>query len=154
MIFFGHIGITAFLAALLFLPALFAGIGAIIPDIFDKSLFLLGVFPCTRFFGHTILFAVLVGLVTLVIARKKSFGIAMFFGSFLHLIQDIPGNVPFLFPFINYSFFATCGQLSIIDHLNAYEIAAEILGVIFLIVLIKYWNKLELFRNKLWTLFR
>lgn len=150
MIFFGHIGIVAFVAALFFLPALFAGIGGIFPDVFDKILFLLGVTPCTRFFGHTILFAFLAGLVTFIVTRKKSYALAMMLGSFLHLIQDLQGDVPFLYPFVNYAFFSTCGKINIAYHLNIIELTAEVIGVIFLIVLIKYRDKFEIFRRKFW----
>lgn len=153
MILFGHIGIAAFLGALIFLPALFAGLGAILPDIFDKLFFFLGIFPCTRYLGHTILFAALVGIITFAITRKKSFSLAIFFGSILHLIQDLQGDVPFLYPFVNYAYFATCGQLNIVGHLNLIEIVAEIIGVVLLIILIKYWNKFEIFRRRLWSLY-
>ncbi len=154
MIFFGHVGITAFILALFFLPALAAGIGGILPDIFDKAAFLLGIFPCTRFFGHTIFFVILVGIATFVITRKKSYALAISFGSLFHLIQDLQGNVPFFYPLVNYPFLSSCGEPSILYHLNIIEIVAEVVGVVLLIILIKYWKQFEVLRNKLWSLWK
>jgi len=154
MILFGHIGITAFIGALLFLPIVFLGVGAILPDLLDKPLNILGIAPCSRYFGHSIFFPIIAGLITLVIFRKKLPAIAITFGGFAHIIQDFQGNLPLFFPLIDYEFIHSCGPINVASKLNVIEISAEIVGLILLFILIKYWDKVELLRNKLWSRLR
>ncbi|MCX8178234.1 MAG: metal-dependent hydrolase [Candidatus Aenigmarchaeota archaeon] len=104
MFILGHIGITAFLASILGLPILIAAISSQIPDLIDKPLFLLGIFPSGRYIGHTLLFVVLFGFMTYIITKRKVISIAVSFGMLMHLFQDLPYFIPWFYPFINYIF--------------------------------------------------
>lgn len=107
MLLLGHIGITAFVSSMIYLPAIFAVAGALLPDMIDKGLFLLGA-PCGRFIAHSIFFFPVAGIVTYLITRNKKFAVAVALGALLHLLQDMEHDVPFLYPFKDYEFFATC----------------------------------------------
>lgn len=104
MFILGHIGITAFLASVIGLPILIAAISSQIPDLIDKPLFLIGIFPSGRYIGHTIFFVLLFGIITYIITKKKAISVAVSFGMLMHLFEDLPYFVPWFYPFMNYDF--------------------------------------------------
>ena len=78
-------------------------IGALLPDIVDKSLLFLGI-GSGRGISHTLLF---VGVSFIIVHfsfhRKKSISIPFLIGIVSHLVLDLP-EVPLFYPFINYDF--------------------------------------------------
>lgn len=145
MLFFGHIGITAFLGALLYLPILIVGIGSILPDLVDKSLLILGVTPYTRLFAHNVFFGPIVSLITLLVTRRKHFATAMLFGSYMHLIEDISHTVPWFWPFVNYDL-AEVVELKV--SVDIFEIVTELIGLSLLAVLFAFRKQVFKLREK------
>lgn len=78
-------------------------LGALLPDIVDKSLLFLGI-GSGRGISHTLLF---VGVSFIIVHfsfhRKKSISVPFLIGLVSHLVLDLP-EVPFFYPFINYDF--------------------------------------------------
>ena len=56
----GHLGITLFFASLLVLSFPLVAIGSQIPDLIDKPLALVGIAPCGRHIGHTLLITLVI----------------------------------------------------------------------------------------------
>ena len=152
MLLLGHIGITAFTASMIYLSILGVVIGVLLPDIIDKGLFVLGQAPCSRFIAHSIFFFPLAGLVAYAITRNKKFALAIAFGSLLHLVQDLNGDIPFLYPFKDYAFFETC--VGIKFAFTPYILSGEIIGAILLIFVLGFNRKFISFRSKIWNLIK
>jgi hypothetical protein len=140
----GHIGITVFLSILLYLPAQFSAIGVLLPDIADKVLYVSGLSPSAHFIGHTILFGLIAGLITFVVTKRKDVSLAILFGCIIHLIEDVGSFIPWVYPFVNYTF--TPGPLIVI---TTYTILNEILGGILLIISIVFNSKLIFYRERI-----
>jgi len=138
----GHIGITAFLASLLMLSPLIAAIASQLPDLIDKPPYILGISPSGRYIGHTLLAIFLVGFITYLITRKKIIALSISFGMFLHLIEDLPYFIPWLYPFVNYDF--PKGPFEF--HYTLQLFALDMLGLMLLIILYK---KNESFRKEI-----
>ena len=151
MLFLGHIGFTAFVASLFYLPALPGILGVMLPDIVDKGFFLLGYSPCSRFLAHTIFFAPLVGLVTFLITRNKKIAFVVGLGAFLHLLEDLHDPVPFLYPLKDYAFLHTCGGIRI--PFNYYIITTEIIGGALTIFVFGFNKKFLEFRRSVLNFF-
>lgn len=151
MIFLGHVGITLFFATLLSLAILFALLGAVLPDFFDKILFVLGVIPCGRYFGHSIFFAPFVGLVTYAATKRKDFTIAIVFGSYFHLLQDAQYFLPLFIPFMNYNF--DC-KMPLSGGVEPLTVFFEILGLLLIIIVMLYRSKLMQIGNEIKSKFR
>lgn len=153
MLFFGHIGITAFIASMMFLPASGGVIGVLLPDIIDKGLFILGYAPCSRFIAHSIFFPLIAGLISYGVTRNKKFALAVAIGYALHLFQDLNGNVPFLFPLKSYAYFATCAtKISVV--FTPFVIATELIGISLLIFIFVFKDKYQKLRETFWKLMR
>ncbi|MFW9852701.1 MAG: metal-dependent hydrolase [Candidatus Thorarchaeota archaeon] len=79
-------------------------IGAMGPDIIDKLISL----PITdhgRYIGHSLIFDVLICFLVLIVFRKnKRIWLSFIIGWQLHLILDLGGFLPILFPFVSYEF--------------------------------------------------
>lgn len=148
MLLLGHIGITAFTSSLLFLPALFAVGGALLPDIIDKGLFELGVVPCTRLIAHSIFFFPIAGLAAYGITRNKKIALAVALGAFLHLVEDVQGNVPLLYPLKEYAFLSTCRGMHI--SFSPYFIITETIGGLLTIFVFGFRDKFALLRGYFW----
>ena len=148
MLLLGHIGITAFASSLLYLSILGGIVGVLLPDIIDKVLFVLGYAPCRRFIAHSIFFFPVAGLVSYVITRNKKFAIAIALGAFLHLLQDMHNDVPFLYPLKYYAFFGNC-KVGIL--FTPYVIATEIIGGLMLIFMSLFNSKFLYLRKTLWN---
>lgn len=149
MLLLGHMGITALAASMIYLPAFGAIIGVLLPDVVDKSLFLLGA-PCGRFVAHSIFFFPVAGIFSYLITRNKKFAIAVALGSFLHILEDLNWHVPFLFPIKNYAFFATCATFEF--EITTFVILTEIVGGL-LLVFIYGFNKNFLYVRKVFWKF-
>jgi len=87
--------------------------GALLPDVVDKSLLLAQV-GGGRFIGHTLTFALLAFL----LAGIKSYpwGVSLSGGVLFHLLGDLNAPLPWLYPFVRYSF----GSREEFDLLEAY----------------------------------
>ena len=133
MIFFGHIGITAFFGSLLSLSILSIFIGSLLPDIIDKPFQIIGMSPSGRFIGHTLFMGFVISCISLLIIRKKYVPISLLFGYWFHLLQDAQHFVPWFYPFINYDFplYPFGPRLTLIN------IIFELLGIISLVYVIR-----------------
>ncbi len=149
MLFLGHIGFTALTASMIYLSALGAILGALLPDIIDKGLFSLGYAPCSRFIAHSIFFFPVAGLVTYAVTRNKKLAIAVALGAFLHLLQDIHNDVPFLYPFKTYAFFETCTGISVA--FSPFILVTEIIGAATIIFVFGFSKRFIKFRKAIWN---
>jgi len=78
-------------------------IGALLPDIIDKSLMFLNL-SSGRGLSHTLLFIVISFLIVHLFAKRNYLiSLSFLIGTLSHLILDLP-EVPLLFPFIMYDF--------------------------------------------------
>lgn len=143
----GHIGITAFLATLLYLPAMYAVLGVLTPDIFDKIFFNLGILPCGRSLGHSVFFAPVLGLIVLALTRKKNFAIAVALGAALHLVQDSYDFLPLFYPIASYVFDCPPG---VRVTPTIFEIGAEVVGLALIVSLIFFKWKVIALRYRIW----
>ena len=98
----GHIGIPVALAYLLRLNPVVAAFCGILPDLVDKHLSAMGV-GGGRYIGHTLLSVLLVSVAFSL--RKRKNGLAALVGGVSHLLLDLGGLVPWLYPFKGYDFY-------------------------------------------------
>ncbi len=101
MLLFGHIGPAAFLAQRLRLHVLATMFFAILPDLIDKPLYVIGVAPAARWIAHTILFLVVVSG-SLHLLAKKQLALSAFFGIASHYVLDLRFFLPLFYPFVQY----------------------------------------------------
>ena len=81
-------------------------IGALFPDIIDKSLLFLGIFS-GRGISHTLLFVGIASLILYIISRGNSpVTIPFLIGNVFHLLLDLP-YVPIFYPFFDFDFIMT-----------------------------------------------
>ncbi len=101
---FGHLAISALQHRYLnaeFVPVMVA---AVMPDAIDKVLYYgIGQTPSGRLWGHTLLVALLSSAIVLLVFGKRS-ATSWALGYLSHLIADIGGMVPWLYPFVTYEF--------------------------------------------------
>ncbi|MFH8080415.1 MAG: metal-dependent hydrolase [Candidatus Aenigmatarchaeota archaeon] len=142
MFILAHLGITAFFASLLHLSPLTALFASQLPDIIDKPLYIIGIFPSGRYIGHTLFAAILLGLMTLEMTRKKLIALSVSFGIIMHLVEDLPYFVPWFYPFMNYDFPQTPFKLS-------YTLELFILDLVGLFLLFTLYKKNSTFRNEI-----
>ena len=72
----------------------------LLPDLVDKPLWMLGAIPNGRDIGHTLLLVFLVS--ALFSIKRRSYGLFALCGGMLHLLSDIGGFIPWLYPFKGY----------------------------------------------------
>jgi hypothetical protein len=96
-----HIGASLALATLLRLNPLVLVFYGLLPDMVDKPLAVLGL-GGSRYVGHTVLFG-LVSVGALIIAKRSLWAPAIV-GFTSHLLLDLNATVPWLYPFVDYSF--------------------------------------------------
>ncbi len=144
----GHIGITAFIVSMIYLPALAGIIGALLPDVIDKGLFILGYAPCSRFIAHSLFAVPIAGIITYAITRNKKITFAMLIGYVLHLLEDMHGDVPWLYPLKNYAFMQACGDIHIV--FTPYFILTETIGALLIIFVFGFSGKFMEFRKRIW----
>ncbi|MGB9576989.1 MAG: metal-dependent hydrolase [Candidatus Micrarchaeia archaeon] len=140
-----HTGIAAFFAEntrpQLLQPAATAFF-ALLPDLVDKPLFLLGVTPSSRFIAHTLFFAFAVSLIVFFAAPRKlrwPLACSALFGCTTHLLLDSYGFLPLFYPFLPYDFPSTNFDLTF----NVLTTLFELIGFccIVLVVLEKQGEK-------------
>ncbi len=146
MLFFGHIGITVFIGAFLFLPYLFVGISSLLPDFIDKGLLLLGLSNYTRLYAHNVFFGPIVSLVVYAITKRKDISLAVLFGSYLHLVEDVRTPVPWLWPFVNYNLTPATGIKVAAD---MFDIFLEAIGLSLLVILFVFEKNIMLVRERM-----
>jgi len=144
MILFGHLGITTFLGSLLSLSLIFVFLGAALPDLIDKPLFILSLGPSTRFIGHTLFLGVLISLIVYIVSRKKVYSISLLFGYFVHLLEDVPYFMPWFYPFIGYDFPRYSGS-----GFTPFNIFMEFVGFVLLIYVIRTNSHFRISLDKL-----
>ncbi len=110
-------------------------LGSMGPDIIDKAISL----PITgngRYIGHSLLFNVVISMIVLAIFWKnKRIWIGFIFGWQMHILLDLGGFIPWLFPFVNYEF--PVRELSFLEMIQLPSVYLnEIFGAICLITII------------------
>ena len=125
-------------------------IGALISDIIDKSLFLLGLGE-GRMLSHNLLFVIVSILIVHIIFKgNKSISFPFMIGLISHIILDLP-DVPLFYPFISYDFYYI--EEPLIYWLrklwtDPIVIITEISGIFFIIYIIisnKLYHKNDIF---------
>jgi len=124
----GHLGVSVLAHRYLkadLVPVVVAGV---IPDVVDKALCQgLGLLPSGRMWGHTLLgLAVSTIVVRLLWGRQTAWSWAV--GYLGHLVADIGGQVPWLYPFVQYEFTPSLGlwETLLRKLQNPVEIALEL----------------------------
>jgi hypothetical protein len=79
-----------------------AAFSFILPDLVDKSLWVLGVFTDGRNIGHTLFTTFLVALAFSL--KKRVYGLVALCGGMAHLLSDRSALVPWFYPFKTYDF--------------------------------------------------
>lgn len=74
----------------------------LLPDLVDKPLWMLGAIPNGRNIGHTLLLVFLVA--ALFSMKRRPYGFFALCGGMMHLLSDMSGFVPWLYPFKGYDF--------------------------------------------------
>lgn len=151
MLFFGHIGITTFIGRFLFLSFWIVAFSAFLPDIVDKGLFVSGMSQYTRLVAHNLFFGPIVSVLALALTKRKEVAIAVLFGTYMHLIEDMRHPLPLLWPFVSYDA-PPLKELKIAPDL--FDIALEGIGISSLAVLFLFRKNINHSRNKLWTKLR
>ena len=98
----GHLGIPLPVAHLLKLNLAVTGLCALLPDLVDKPLYLMGATSCSRYAAHTVLFVLLVAVAFSL--KSRLLGLSALFGGVLHLVLDSGYFVPWFYPFVRYDF--------------------------------------------------
>lgn len=129
MLLFGHIGPAAFLAQRLRLPVLATMFFAILPDLVDKPLYVVGLAPAARWIAHTVLFLVVVSAALHLLGRRQ-LALTAFFGIASHYVLDLRFFLPLFYPFVQYEWpTAYLGPA-----LDSIALLFEAFGLIFIIM--------------------
>jgi hypothetical protein len=101
---FGHLAVSALehrYAKVDFVPVMAA---AVVPDLIDKvSYYLLGTTKFGRSWGHSLLTALVSTLLVLLLWGRRD-AVSWGLGYVSHLVCDVGGVVPWLYPLVSYSF--------------------------------------------------
>ncbi|OQY46747.1 MAG: hypothetical protein B6242_06945 [Anaerolineaceae bacterium 4572_78] len=101
---YGHLATSALLHRYTHASATPVMIAGIFPDIIDKTLcYVLHLTSSGRMFGHTLLVLSVSTLIVWLVWGKKV-GWSWGLGYFAHLVCDMGGTVPWLWPFVSYTF--------------------------------------------------
>lgn len=146
MFLIGHIGFTVFLSVLFYLPASYAFIGVLIPDVVDKLLLASSITSCGRLFSHSVFFSPVLGLSVYSITKRKDLALAIAFGSFLHLLEDATYFVPWFYPLIDYA--RECKPFGI--YYGMFELATDAAGLGLLMATVKLNSRLLYYRDLVW----
>lgn len=119
-------------------------IGALLPDIIDKPLFLLDL-GGGRLYSHNLLFVIVSFLIVHFSSkRNKSISLPFLFGLISHLILDLP-YVPLFYPFFSYDYYYIEEPLTYWFRklwTDPFVIITEIMGLLFILFIV--------IRNKLY----
>ena len=142
--------------------------GSLLPDIIDKPVgqyFFRVIFSNSRIFGHTLLFLILISLVGFYLYRnrRKTWLLALSFGSLSHLIEDQIWRMPqtLLWPLFGFAFPRTAPDLDFLIYwtqnilyvLRTYpsvyvpEIIGALILIWFTVVLVRR-NKVRIFLTR------
>ncbi|MBI4009890.1 MAG: hypothetical protein HY361_01685 [Candidatus Aenigmarchaeota archaeon] len=146
MLFFGHIGISAFFGLFLYLSPLIVGISSILPDFVDKGLLLAGLSPYTRLVAHNLFFGPALSAIVYLATKRKAVAIAVLFGTYMHLIEDIRTPLPWLWPLVTYDLVPVTGIKIVVD---LFEIFTETIGLSLLVSLFVFKKNLIDAREKI-----
>ena len=141
-----HIGYTVFLASLLYLPLRYAFIGALLPDLIDKSLFLAGLSPCGRFIAHSPFFMLLTTAAVYALTRRRDYTLGTLFGYFMHLVEDVKYLVLWLYPFVNYEL--VCPPTIAVE-ITFFDIFLETFAVLLLVGTLIFRPRLEFLKKRM-----
>ena len=100
-------------------------------------------------FKSSIFFFPTAGLIAYIITRNKKFALAVALGAFLHLLQDMHDDVPFLYPLKDYAFFDACKQIEIV--FTRFVIVTELIGGSLFIFVFRFSKRFIEFRRVLWN---
>ena len=151
MLFFGHIGITVLIGTLFFLPALIVGISSILPDLVDKGLLAVGLSQYSRLYAHNIFFGPIASAIVYLVTRRKSFALAVLFGTYVHLLEDIRTPLPWLWPLVKTDI-APADGLKISP--DIFDLAMETIGLSCLASLFVFRKTLLAARERLLSAFK
>ena len=129
------------LVSFLGIPFIFAVLGSQTPDLIDKPLSILGLAPCPRYIGHTLLAAFL-GSSALQLALgnyKKTLSFAV--GYLSHFLGDAYGFLPLLFPFSQY-------QFPLVAFSIKYTLAFLLTDLLGIAVILYLYNRNSAFRKE------
>jgi hypothetical protein len=143
----GHLGTGLLVASLFYLPVAAFILGVFLPDIFDKTLSILGLIECSRSYAHNIFFAIGAGAVAFAITRKKNIALAIMLGAMLHLVQDSIHFVPYFYPLVSYEELNNCGPIEFQP--GTPEIIFEVVGIALIIIWWKFRSKIFYIREKI-----
>lgn len=125
-------------------------ISALLPDLVDKPLALVGIGD-GRYIGHTLLFIFVAA--ALLSLKNKFYGLSLLFGGICHLLEDSGGLVPWFYPFADYNFavnFDPGGSFARLDmlfmilkrvYLNPFILGIELLGLAIIVGLLYNWRR-------------
>jgi hypothetical protein len=135
-------------------------IGAILPDVVDKSLLFIAQLGNGRYIAHTLFFLFTTfGLILIVnkilfeykiskrINNSYSIALSFFIGNIFHLLLDLP-DLPLFFPFIDYNFTPLGDEITLwLTRIftNPFYLSTEVCGLLIIIFII-IDNKLYRFR--------
>jgi len=138
----GHLGVTLAIGYPLRLPWMIVAFSVLLPDMMDKGLYYLGI-GCGRFISHSLVFALALGLLFCLINFRC--GLWAFLGSGLHLIEDLPGFIPWFYPLVSYDFPRT--QFDPVGgYFNIVNFITDLIGLLLLVYL---WRR-RYIRLALW----
>ncbi len=142
MLLIGHIGISVLLGRLIGANLTYVAGGALLPDLIDKILKVLGIAPAGRYIGHTLFIGLLIFAISYVFTRSRKNAASTTFGVYLHLLEDLPYFIPWLYPFIDY----TWPQVPMLSSLNLMNFAFEFIGLACLVITLneRYWRSISL----------
>jgi len=132
----GHLGITLFIINLLSLSLFYGAIGALLPDLIDKPLNIVGITSSGRTISHTLIAGMIVFSLAYLLTKNKKITISLTLGYYLHLIEDLPFLVPWFYPFVSYDF--PIGFFTV--RYGLYGVITDSIGLLLLIVVF-YMNK-------------
>jgi hypothetical protein len=94
--------VIRFLRCLLRPELAVAAFSFLLPDLVDKTLWVLGVFPNGRNIGHTLFTSFLVAIAFSL--KKRVYGLVAVCGGVAHLLSDRSDLIPWFYPFKTYDF--------------------------------------------------
>jgi hypothetical protein len=103
----------------------------LLPDLFDKSRFIFGMAPSTRWLAHSVFFGLALAALAFLFLRTQALPFAILLGSWAHLLLDGEHFLPLFYPVVQYAWPA--GGLSL--SLDPLSLAFELFGLLSLFFL-------------------
>lgn len=139
----GHIGVSILIGRIFNLKLIYVAIGALLPDIIDKTMRIANAAPASRYIGHSLLAGVTFFILVFALTRNKDSALSTTFGAYIHLIEDLPYFLPLLFPLVDYTWPVSTS----FNAFNPINFVFEVIGLasIFVTLNDKYWKSGPLF---------